>query len=263
MVNNAVKILKEKYGISKVDMAIVAGSGLAGALPDLTEKIVVGYDELGLPPSKVKGHAGNFVFGKHNGKLLAYVSRIHFYESGKIENVRLPFEIISALGCEKIILLTSSGGINNTYRIGDLMLIKDHINFTGTNPLVGIEKMEFTNMGDCYNLKWRNEIKNIAKEKGIDLKEGVFVQMSGPSYETISEINMLRLLGGDAVSMSTAFDCIICNYLKMKVAGFSVIVNTFSGGDDNLTHQEVLDNAFKASQNLKIILEKAVEFNNF
>lgn len=258
MVDNAVKILKEKYNIGNVELAIVCGSGLGDALPDLNNKVVVGYDELGLPKSKVKGHSGNFVFGEYNNMNIVLVSRIHYYESGKVEYVRLPYEIISKLGVKRVVLLTSSGGLNKTYNVGDLVLIKDHINFAGVNPLVGVEDMRFTNMGDCYNLEWRNQAKRIAQVESVDLKEGVFVQMSGPSYETLAEVEMLRKIGADVVSMSTAFDCIIANYLGMKVIGFSVVVNVFSGGDDNLNHQEVLDNAKKASINLKKILTKII-----
>lgn len=258
VVDNAVGILKNKYNIDDVELAFVAGSGLSFALPDIENQVEVTYESIGLPRSKVKGHSGKFVFGEHNGKKIVFVSRIHYYECGNIEMVRLPFEIVAKLGVKKIVLLTSSGGINNDFRVGDIMLISDHINFTGINPLINIEKMEFTNMSDCYNQEWRSLVKQIALDNDINLKEGVFVQMSGPSYETKAEINMLRMLGCDAVSMSTAFDCVICNYLSMKVIGFSVIVNTFSGKDDKLTHIEVLDNAKKASSKLKTILTQLV-----
>lgn len=258
MVDNAIKILKDKYGIVKADLAIVCGSGLGESLPDLDNKVVVSYDELGLPKSKVKGHSGSFVFGDYKNIKVVLVSRIHYYESGKVENVRLPYEIISKLGVDRVVLLTSSGGLNKTYKVGDLVLIKDHINFAGVNPLIGVEDMRFTNMGDCYNLEWRNKAKQVALNEGVSLKEGIFVQMSGPSYETLAEVEMLRMIGADVVSMSTAFDCIIANYLGMKVIGFSVVVNVFSGGDDNLNHQEVLDNAKKASVNLKKILTNII-----
>ncbi len=258
MVKNALDILKNKYNVKKMDIAIVAGSGLSDALPNIENKFEVLYEELGLPKSKVKGHSGKFVFGVYKGLGVVLVSRIHYYESGNVELVRLPFEIVSGLGVQKIVLLTSSGGININFKVGDIMLINDHINLSGINPLIGIENMQFTNMGDCYNSEWRNKAREVAKQNNIDLKEGVFVQMSGPSYETKAEINMLRMLGCDAVSMSTAFDCIICNYLGLKVIGFSVIVNTFSGGDDNLNHKEVLDNAKKASQKLKAVLQNII-----
>ena len=254
IVDKAVKILNKKHNICNVDIAIVVGSGLMGAMPDIENKYTVNYDTLGLPKSKVKGHSGAFVFGDYAGKKIVFVSRMHFYESGSIEKVRLPFEICSRLGVKMVVLLTSSGSINKSYRVGDVMLIKDHINMSGINPLVGIDNLSFTSMTDCYNSQIRSRILEIVKREDIDIKQGVFVQMSGPSYETLAEINMLRFMGCDAVSMSTAHDCIIANYLNMKVLGFSVIVNECVEDAVELTHEEVLTNAARASEKLKRIL---------
>ena len=138
------------------------------------------------------------------------------------------------------------------------MLINDHINLSGINPLVGIRSLSFTNMTDCYAKEYRDKIKEIAKSKNIDLKEGIFCQLSGPSYETQAEIKRLRLVGVDSISMSTAHDCIIANYFGMKVVGISVIVNTFGEVAEELSHQEVLENASRASKNLKELLETFV-----
>lgn len=258
IVENAVNILEKKHNISQVDIAIVVGSGLMSAMPNVENKYVVEYDSLGLPKSKVKGHSGTFVFGDCCGKKVVFVSRMHYYESGSIEKVRLPLEICSKLGVKTVVLLTSSGSINQSYRVGDVMLIKDHINMSGINPLIGIEDLSFTSMTDCYNIELRNKVLDIAKNYNLELKQGVFVQMSGPSYETLAEIKMLRLLGCDAVSMSTAHDCIIANYLNMKVLGFSVIVNECSEDAVELTHEEVLTNAEKACTKLKTILTEFI-----
>lgn len=255
-VENIIETIKTIYGIKEAEIAIVAGSGLSNALPKLEDIIEVPYMDIGMPKSKVQGHSGKFIFGNYNGKKVVYMSRLHFYESGDIKNVRLPFEIIAKLGVKKIILLTSSGGINSNLNVGDIVLIQDQINMTGTNPLVGIEKMEFTDMSNCYDLTWRENTEKVASQLNVPLKKGIFVQMSGPSYETKAEINMLKNIGCDVVSMSTAFDCIICNYLGIKVIGFAIVVNTFSGKDEKLTHEEVLENAKKASDNLKLILQK-------
>ncbi len=258
-IDKALKILNKKYNISNVDVAIVAGSGLADSSPDLEGKVTVNYDCLGLPKSKVKGHSGAFTFGKFNGKVVAIVSRMHYYESGDIAKVRLPLEIMAKLGCKKVILLTSCGGVNSAYNVGDVMLIKDQINMSGINPLIGMEEIKFVNMSDCYNQALRDKIKKIAKKNKIDLKEGIFCQMSGPSYETRAEIEMLRGNRVDAVSMSTAHDCIIANYYDMKVAGFSAIVNVFTdNANQNLSHKEVLDNAKLINKNLKTILSEII-----
>lgn len=254
IVENAVKILNKKYKIDHCDCAIVVGSGLIEGAPELKNKKSVQYKELGLPTSKVKGHSGSFVFGYVGDKLIALVSRMHYYESGDISKVRLPLEIMAKLGVKTVVLLTSCGGLNKQYSVGDVMLIEDQINMSGVNPLVGIDKIKFINMCDCYNLALKKKAKEIAKKNDIDLKSGIFCQMSGPSYETGAEVEMLRKLGGDAVSMSTAHDCIIARYLDMVVVGFSVIVNVFSGNDKNLSHEEVLENASKACKNVKTIL---------
>ena len=251
----AVKILNKKYGITKVDYAVVMGSGLKDCAPELENKITVDYSALGLPKSKVQGHSGSFTFGNYNGKTVAFVSRMHYYESGDITKVRMPLEIMAGLGCENVVLLTSCGGLNKSYSVGDIMMIQDQINFSGINPLIGLDKIEFVNMSDCYSANLKEQVRRICKKKKIEIKEGIFVQMSGPSYETNAEVNILRGFGADAVSMSTAHDCIIANYYKMKVLGFSVIVNVFEGNaGETLSHKEVLENAAKANAKIKTIL---------
>jgi len=254
-IKRVVKILNKKYKIENEDLEIVAGSGLKDAVPNFDgETISVNYSDLGLPKSKVKGHSGKFVFGKINGVKVVVVSRMHFYESGDINKVKLPFSIVSQLGAKKIILLTSSGGVNSSFKVGDIMIIKDHINLSGIVPTVGMEEIEFTDMSDCYSKQFISEIKEIAKSEDIDLREGVHVQMSGPNYETKAEVEMIRKLCGDSVSMSTAHDCIISKYYKMNVLGFAVIVNVFNNSQDELTHEEVLENASKACDKIKKLL---------
>lgn len=259
MVDKAVKLLNKKHNIANVDVAIVVGSGLMNAMPDVENKYTVNYDSLGLPKSKVKGHSGTFVFGDYAGKKVVFVSRMHYYESGSIEKVRIPLEICAKLGVKMVVLLTSSGSVNKSFKVGDVMLINDHINMSGVNPLVGIDNLSFTSMTDCYNAEIRKKVLEIAEKDDLDIKTGVFVQMSGPSYETLAEINMLRMMGCDAVSMSTVHDCIIANYLNMKVLGFSVIVNECVEDAVELTHEEVLTNAARASAKVKTILSKLLK----
>lgn len=258
-VDKIVKILNKKYGISAVDWAIVAGSGLIEAVPEMKDVMKVDYKTLGLPKSKVKGHGGGFIFGKINNKNVVVVSRMHYYESGDLSKVRLPLEIVSKLGVKSIILMTSCGGLNKGFRVGDVMLIEDHINMSGVNPLVAVEDLSFTNMVNCYDLKYREQIKKLAKENKIDIRAGVFCQMCGPSYETSAEVQMLRMLGADSVSMSTAHDCIIANYLGMRVIGISVIVNVFNDGSDaKLNHEEVLENASRACAKVRDLLVQVI-----
>ena len=166
----------------------------------------------------------------------------------------ITFEIISKLGVKKVVLLTSSGGLNKTFRIGDIMLIKDHINLTGYNPLIGINPLEFTPMADAYNKEMFNKMVQICDDNDINVRQGVHIQLSGPSYETLAEIEFARMLGGDTISMSTAFDCIICNYLKMKVCAIASVVNLFNAQTEELNHEEVITNAKKACAKIKTIL---------
>ena len=256
--NKVAKIINKKYKINQVDYAIVVGSGLMDSVPELTDKTIVPYDKIGMPKSKVKGHSGKFIFGKYNGKMVVLVSRLHYYESGDMQKVRLPFEIIAELGVKTVALLTSCGGINKTFKVGDIMLIKDHINFSGANPLVGIEKLEFTPMANAYNPELFNKMVEISKEKDVDVRQGIHIQFSGPSYETLAEVDVARNMGADSVSMSTVYDCIICNYLKMKVCGIASIVNVFNAPstEEELNHEEVLENAKKACSKIKTILSE-------
>ena len=253
-IDKVVNKLKKDYKVEDVDYAIVVGSGLIDAAPVLENVIKVEYEKIGMPKSKVKGHSGSFIFGSYNGKRVVLVSRIHYYECADVKLVKVPFEIIARLGVNTVILLTSCGGLNPEYKVGDVMMIEDHINFTGINPLIGIDNIEFTDMASAYDIDLKNKIKSFVKKHKLDIKQGVFCQMSGPSYETMAEVNMLRVLGADAVSMSTAMDCIISRYLKMRVLGFSVIVNVFNNNMGELTHEEVLQNAKTACDKLRKIL---------
>ena len=250
----ALRKIKKEYDISQVDYAIVAGSGLMDAVVDLENVVIVSYDNLGLPKSKVKGHSGKFIFGTYQGKKIVVVSRVHFYEYGDMAKVRLPFEVIAKLNTKKVILLTSSGGINKTFRVGDIMLISDHINFTGQNPLIGIEDLKFTSMTNAYDKDMFKAMEKIADEHDINVRQGVHIQFLGPSYETKAEIALARNFGVDSVSMSTVFDCIICNYLGIKVAGIASIVNTFTEDNQQLNHTQVLIDAKKTCQKIKVIL---------
>ncbi len=254
MIDKIVKKLNKKFNINKVDIAVVVGSGLLDAVMPLENKIEVSYAKLKMPASKVAGHSGKFVFGTYKDKTVVLVSRIHFYEHGQINLVRMPFEIIKRLGVTDCVLLTSSGGLNKTFAVGDVMLITDHINCTANNPLVAISPMTFTPMANCYDKEYITKILDIAKDNNLNLKQGTHLQFSGPSYETLKEVEYARMIGGDTVSMSTVYDCIICNWLQMKVCAMASVVNVFEDNAQPLSHQEVLDNAQKACNTIKTIL---------
>lgn len=251
------KILGEDY---KADIAMILGSGLSDAKPDLNNVKVISYEDIGLPKSKVVGHSGKFVFGEFAGKNIVIASRFHYYESGDLNKVKTPHMILKALGVKTLVVTCACGAVNESYKPGDLMLITDQINLSGQNPLIGMDEIKFVDMTEAYNLDYRNLIKDIANKNSIKLQEGVFVQMSGPTYETPAEIKFIRTIGGDAVSMSTSIEVIYARYLDIKVVGFSAITNMGAGiTGQQLNHEEVLINSKMIVSNLKTILTEFVQ----
>lgn len=238
------------------DIGLILGSGLGGAAPQLENKVTISYESLGLPSGGVIGHSRNFVFGEYQGKHIALVSRIHYYEKGSMEEMRLPFQILSELGTKTMILTTAVGGVDHSFKTGDLMLIHDQINFSGVNPLIGIEKQWFVDMGNVYSKDLIEKVNLIALQNNIPLKSGVHMQFSGPTYETPAEVKMARLMGAHTVSMSTALDAILCAHFKMQVVGFASICNLAAGmSDETLNHEDVLKASKLNEEKLTTILK--------
>lgn len=258
-IQHIVNKIKRFSNFSNVDYAIVVGSGLMDSIPELQNKKIISYKSLKMPTSKVKGHSGNFIFGTLFNKNVVLVSRLHYYESGSMQNVLLPFKILSQLATKNIILLTSCGAINESFNVGDVVLINDHINFTGCNPLIGISPLKFISMDNSYDKQFLQKLEDIAKKHNMSVKKGVHAQMLGPSYETMAEVNMLKKIGADTVSMSTVLDCIICNYYKIKVIGIASVVNVFNSNANNLTHEEVLKNAKISCDKIKVLLKDLMQ----
>ena len=238
--------LKERTEV-RPKIGVVLGSGWGGAVDALAERSVISYESLeGMPQCSVVGHAGNFVFGKADGvDVVAVQGRFHLYEGHTTETAVLPVRILSELGVETLILTNAAGGINTKYRPGDLMLLSDHINMTGMNPLVGVRPSSaypiFVDMTDIYDPTLRNIVEKRCKESGICCHEGVYMQVLGPSYETPTEIRAFRTMGADAVGMSTVIEAISARYLKMRLVGISCISNMASGiTGEKLTHTDVL-----------------------
>ena len=247
--------LRKKYNIApKFDIAFIMGSGLDGAMPDFKNKLEVDYKDTAMPKSKVEGFVGKFVFGQIGDKQVLKITRYHYYETGDTQLVRLPFEILKELGVEMVVMATATGGIDLSYDVGTLMLIEDHINFTGHNPLIGIDKIEFIDLNNAYDPIYRTLALQSAKKVGVVLKKGVHMQFSGPTYETPAEVRLARLMGVGSVSMSTAYDTICARYFKMKVLAFACIVNKAGLPEEEITHEMVLDASRKNAINLKKIL---------
>ncbi|MCR3760206.1 purine-nucleoside phosphorylase [Clostridium felsineum] len=234
------------------EVGIILGSGLGELADKLSEKKIIKYSDVpNLPTSTVKGHAGQFVFGKLNEKNVVMMQgRFHYYEGNKMESLALPIYIMKSIGIKKLIVTNAAGGVNTSFKPGDLMIIEDHINFAGINPLIGKNCDEmgprFPDMSNAYDKDMVEETRRIADKIGVDVVKGIYVMMSGPNYETPAEIKMIRLLGGDAVGMSTVPEVIAANHCSIKVIGISCITNMAAGIlDKPLDHKEVMETSNK------------------
>lgn len=250
----------------KPDIALVLGSGL-GAFADEIEVVqTLDYNEIdGFPTSTVEGHRGRFVFG-YVGKVPVVImqGRVHYYEGYSMQDVVLPARLMSLMGAKTLFLTNASGGINPSFSAGDFMLINDHISSFVPNPLIGanIETLgtRFPDMSEVYSKELRNVIIDTARELDIKIQQGVYVQLTGPSFESPAEIRMLRTLGADAVGMSTVCEAIAANHAGMKVCGISCVANLAAGMTNNpLTHAEVQECADKAAPLFKKLIGKSIE----
>ncbi|MBP3271753.1 MAG: purine-nucleoside phosphorylase [Ruminococcus sp.] len=249
------------------EIALVLGSGL-GAFADERVKVeaTVSYTDIeGFPVSTVPGHKGRFVFGTVGGvKVAVMQGRVHYYEGYPMTDVVMPARLLAMMGAKVLFLTNASGGINKKFGAGDFMLIRDHIASFVPNPLIGanVEQLgtRFPDMSNIYDNKLCDIIKESAKDLGIELKEGVYAQLTGPSFETPAEIVMLGRLGADAVGMSTAVEAIAARHAGMKVCGISCVANQAAGiSPTPLTHDEVQATADKAAPRFKALIADAIE----
>ena len=238
--------LEDKTG-ARPKVGVILGSGWGSAAEALEGKRIISYDSLeGMPQCNVKGHAGNFVFGKACGaEIVAVQGRFHLYEGHTPATAVLPVRILSELGVQTLVLTNAAGGINRAFAPGDLMLLSDHINMTGLNPLVGVRASEaypiFVDMGQVYDAALRKRLEEHCGGLGIPCREGVYLQVLGPSYETPAEIRAFRTMGADAVGMSTVIEAICAKYLKMRLLGITCITNMATGvSNEVLSHKDVL-----------------------
>ncbi len=243
----AADILAERLGGLKPGLAIVLGSGLGPLAGEVENAVRIPYAELpGFPHSGVSGHAGEIVAGTFSGKpVLLLAGRAHYYEHGNAAAMRPALEALAALGIDKLILTNAAGSLRADIPPGSVMLITDHINFSGTNPLFGEQTdRRFVGLTEAYDAGLRKAIVEAAKATGTPLHEGVYMWFSGPSFETPAEIRMARVMGADAVGMSTVPEVILARFLGMRVAACSVITNLAAGmTGGELSHQETKDMA--------------------
>ena len=246
----------EEYLIDKLktkpEIGLILGSGLGVLAEKIKGAKTFGYEEIPhFPTSTVEGHAGQLVAGRLEGaSVVAMQGRFHYYEGYDLKTVVFPVRVMNYLGAKKIIVTNSAGGVNRNFNVGDLMLIRDHLNLMGDNPLIGSNEEElgprFPDMSEAYDRGLIDLAKRTAKELGINLRKGVYAGMTGPSYETPAEISMLERLGGDAVGMSTVPEVIAANHLGMRVLGISCITNMAAGVlPEALSHEEVIETTKK------------------
>ncbi|MCY9517186.1 purine-nucleoside phosphorylase [Paenibacillus apiarius] len=260
-IQDAAAYIKTRIGAAP-DIGLILGSGL-GILADLVENpVTIAYQDIPhFPQSTVEGHAGELLIGQIEGRTVVMMKgRFHMYEGYGPELTAFPVRVMKAIGVEKLLVTNAAGGINTTYQAGDLMLIQDHLNMTGRNPLIGPNDnrlgVRFPDMSAAYSPRLRQLAKEVAGEQQCSLREGVYVGLLGPNYETPAEIRMFRTLGGDAVGMSTVSEVIVAQHAGMEVLGISCISNMAAGIlDQPLSHAEVMETAERVKETfLKLVL---------
>lgn len=250
-IQRAAELLGERIAPRKPRIGLILGSGLGAFADSLDEAEGVPYDTLpGFAQSTVKGHAGRFVAGKSEGvEVLAMQGRVHLYEGLPMEQVVLPARTMVKLGCEVLVITNAAGGITEGLKPGDLVLISDHLNLQGQNPLSGEndERLgpRFPDMTEAYAPALRELAKKVGASQGLSLGEGVYAGLLGPSYETPAEIRMLRAMGADLAGMSTVTEAIAVNHMGARVLGISCVTNLAAGLGGKLTHDEVKETAEK------------------
>ena len=255
--------------VNKVDfkptVALILGSGLGALADEIDVKAVLNYNEIeGFPMSTVPGHKGRFVFGYiENVPVVIMQGRVHYYEGYSMQDVVLPARLMRKMGAEVLFLTNASGAANPDFSAGDFMLITDQISDFVPSPLIGanFESLgtRFPDMSEIYNKQLRAIIKETAESIGVKLQEGIYIQLTGPNFESPAEVRMCRLLGADAIGMSTACEAIAANHAGMKICGISCIANLGCGLTDNpLTHAEVMEAADKAAPLFKKLIRASI-----
>lgn len=264
-VKNCLKCIREKTDFQP-KVAIVLGSGLGDFADSIQMEYEIPYSEItDFPVSTVTGHAGKFIFGYVDKiPVVCMKGRIHYYEGYDISDVVLPARLMRLMGAEILFLTNAAGGVNTSFHPGDLMLIRDHIACFAPNPLIGpnIEEFgtRFPDMSTVYDKELQEVLRETAKENQVYLQEGVYTQLTGPSFESPAEIRMFRTLGCDAVGMSTAVEAIAANHMGMRICGISCISNLAAGmSNQPLTHEEVQEAADAAASDFQKLVTEAVK----
>ena len=258
--------IQEVIGV-KADVGIILGTGLGGLVNEIEVIQTIPYGDIpNFPVSTVEGHKGQLIFGKLGGKIvMAMQGRFHFYEGYGLQEVTFPVRVMNELGIKILFVSNASGGLNPGYKVGDVMMIIDHINMFGGNPLMGPNLDElgvrFPDMSQAYDLPMRNLARKIASKNHIDLKEGVYVGVSGPTFETPAEYRMFRILGGDVIGMSTVPEVIVARHMGIRVFGISIITDSGVPGEIvEISHEEVQEVAMKAEPQMSLIIKELISY---
>ncbi len=258
-------LINDKLGDFVPEVGIVLGSGL-GELADEYCELAIPYCEIpGFEASHVSGHKSRLVFAEINGKKVVMMQgRFHYYEGHPIQKVVFPIKVMKKLGVKTVILTNAAGGVNPAFNPSDLMIITDHINHMNVNPLIGPNDdnmgQRFPDMSEVYSPKLVDMTKKIASKLGIDVQEGVYMAFTGPSYETPAEVKMARVIGADAVGMSTVPEAIVASWAGMDVIGISCICNSAAGVSTvALSHEDVIHAANIAKDRFKVLVKEVVK----
>lgn len=261
---NCVNAVKSKITFQP-EVALILGSGLGDYAKEMDVIESIEYSEIkGFPVSTVAGHQGRFLFGYVKGvKVVAMQGRVHYYEGYPMSDVVLPVRLMGMLGAKTLILTNAAGGVNFSFQPGDLMVITDQITTAIPSPLIGpnLEELgtRFPDMSEVYDKELRNVIKQAARNMGVTIQQGVYMQFTGPAYETPAEIRMCRILGGDAAGMSTACEATAARHMGLKVCGISCITNLACGmSNQPLNHKEVQETADRVAEEFKNLVTETI-----
>ena len=260
----AAQFIKSKFD-REIQVALVLGSGLGAFADEIENAVKISYEEIPhFARSTVEGHAGRLVLGEVAGVAVAVQQgRFHYYEGYDLKDVTFPIRVFGLLGIKNLILTNAAGSINSNFKPGSLMLIRDHLNLMGVNPLCGKNDERFgprfPDMTEVYSRRFQEIAKTAAKEMDFDLRRGVYCALSGPTYETPAEIHYLRYVGADAVGMSTVPEAIIARHQGMKILAISCISNFAAGiSEENINHEEVMEIGKQVAETFKGLLKRII-----
>jgi purine-nucleoside phosphorylase len=263
-VQETVSFIKEKTNFTP-EYGVILGSGLGSFTDDIQIEFTLPYTEIpNFPVSTVQGHKGALVFGTiGTKKVVAMQGRFHFYEGYSMKEVTFPVRVMKYLGVEKLVVSNASGGVNSNYNVGDIVLIKDHVNMMPEHPLRGKNDERFgprfVNMSEPYSKKMIAKAKELAHKLNIEVKDGVYLGLQGPTFETLAEYKMVKNIGADCVGMSTVPEVIVARHMEMETFGLSVI--TDMGDEDSIetiSHDEVLEAAKSAEPKVRILIKELI-----